>query len=85
LSEAGGGSMDSTLAEISSAGLESPIPSKRLEHDAQMLGFLDNVFPPSDIGSQQQMQIMGFNFNQHQLISTAFQEKFIHIISNGCE
>lgn len=36
------------------------MPSKRLEHEAQMLGFREREFPPSAIGSQQQMQMIGF-------------------------
>jgi hypothetical protein len=66
------------VEESWSAGLESPIPSKRLEQEAQMFGFRERAFPPSDIGSQQQMQIIGFNFEQHQLRPPAYQEQIVN-------
>jgi hypothetical protein len=56
-----------TGAEIShfpgggaAGGLESSMPSHRLEHEAQMLGFLERAFPSPGISSPQHLQIRGF-------------------------
>ena len=40
----------------------SPMPSARLEQEAQTLGFRDSAFPPSGIGSPQHMQMSGLIF-----------------------
>jgi hypothetical protein len=36
------------------------MPSARLEQEAHILGFREKELPPNDIGSPQQMQILGF-------------------------
>jgi hypothetical protein len=44
--------------------LASAIPSARLEHEAQMFGFLERALPRSSIGSPQQMQMLGFTWRK---------------------
>ena len=66
----------SRLAESSAAGFKSSMLSKRLAHEGQILGFRERDFPPSAIGSQQQMQMIGFNFVKHHCNNPAYQEKF---------
>ncbi len=41
---------------------DSSMPSSMLEHEAHMFGFRERASPRSDIGSPQQMQILGFIF-----------------------
>jgi hypothetical protein len=45
----------------SAAGLESPMPSTILKQDAQTFGFRESDLLLSEIGSQQQMQMVGLN------------------------
>ena len=51
----GVGTMSAAPVEL--PALVSLIPSVRLEHEAQMLGLRDRVFPFSSMGSPQQMQM----------------------------